>query len=287
MNLYASYLCNFHCRFCSIRQDESPMLDLAWVREELAAHPELCSNINILGGEPSVLPLPYQEELIDICTRAADEKPYYITNLFKMSPLLEKCRPIVSYDFSLREHHQTVFQNMLNLEIDFSISTVLTRHLVEEVGAKKYLRLIRSLKNCKRADLDLYYKGKQDKEDHTPDNASLIAFVKEIMIEEKVNLAPLSAMRHHIDASFDNISDYFAFMPGNKYGVRLDYENGPYKIFDTYDEAYGYFKRRIENSRCKSCEFLDTCWYPCSDDICRGNRPMLEEFKKYVLSSRG
>lgn len=263
------------------------MLDLAWVREELAAHPELCSNINILGGEPSILPLPYQEELIDICTRAADEKPYYITNLFKMSSLLEKCRPIVSYDFGLREQHQTVFQNMLNLEIDFSISTVLTRHLVEEVGAKKYLRLIRSLKNCKRADLDLYYKGKQDKEDHTPDNTSLISFVKEIMIEEKVNLAPLSAMRHHIDASFDNVSDYFAFMPGNKYGVRLDYENGPYKMFDTYNQAYGYFKSRIENNRCKSCEFLNTCWYPCSDDICRGNRPMLEEFKKYVLSSRG
>lgn len=285
MNLYTTYLCNFHCRFCSIRQDKSPILDLAWAEKELSAHPELCTNINILGGEPSILPLSYQEKLINICTKAANEKPYYITNLFKVSPLLEKCRPIVSYDFELREQHRTVFQNMLNLEIDFSISTVLTKYLVEEIGATRYLKLIRSLKNCKRADLDLYYKGKHDQEDHTPDNDALIAFIKEVMIDDKVNLAPLSAMRHHIDASFDNISDYFAFMPENKYGVRLDYENGPYKVFDTYYEAYDYFKSKIKNSRCQSCEFLNTCWYPCSDDICRGNRPMLEEFKKYVLSS--
>lgn len=285
MNIYASYLCNFNCRFCSIRKDKSPLLDLDWVEKELAAHPELCSDINILGGEPSILPLEYQQRLVDICTKAAKEKPYYITNLFKVSPVLDKCRPIVSYDFGLRQESKRVLNNILTLDMDFSISTVLTRYLVHDIGARKYLNLISSLGNCKRADLDLYYMGKDDIEDHTPDNKELLKFVREVMGNPKVNLAPLSAMRNCIDASFDNISDYFAFMPGNKYGVRLDYQNGPYKVFDTYEEARAYYEERIHHSHCLQCEFINTCWYPCSDDVCRGNKKMLEMFRDYVLSS--
>lgn len=286
MNIYATYQCNFHCKFCSIRKDHSELVDLIWVENELRSHPELCSNINILGGEPSILPLSYQDELIRLCQDLSKEPPYYITNLFEVSPLLAKCRTIVSYDFGLREHHREVFQNMLQLDIDFSISTVLTNYLVTNVGSEKYLNTIEGFKNCIRADLDIYYHAKNDSFDFTPENNQLIKFVKDVMGHRKVNLAPLSAMNHEIDSSFHNISDYFAFMPPNKYGVRLDYVNGPYRIFDTFDKAITYYNERINNNMCHNCTFLNTCWYPCSDDVCHGNKPMLEEFKKYVLSSR-
>ena len=258
---------------------------MQWVKQELEKHPELCSDINILGGEPSILPKTYQEELINICTAAAKEKPYYITNLYVVSPYLSNCRPIISYDFDLRENNHHVLNNILNLGMEFSLSTVLTNHLVDNIGSEKYLRLINSLSNCERADLDLYYKGKCDLEDFTPNNDNLLMFVKDVMRDAKVNLAPLSAMKKNIDASFDNISDYFAFMPDNKYGVRLDYKDGPYKIFDTYELAKEYYDNKIKHSHCNSCEFINTCWYPCSDITCRGNKPMLEMFKKNVFSS--
>ena len=43
MNIYVTYKCNFHCPFCSIRKDASPIINLNWVYEELNKHPELCS----------------------------------------------------------------------------------------------------------------------------------------------------------------------------------------------------------------------------------------------------
>ena len=285
MNIYVTYKCNFHCPFCSIRKDASPIINLDWVHEELNKHPELCSNINILGGEPSVTSNDFQEKLINICTEASGDKPYYITNLYKISPFLDKCKPIVSYDFDIREKNEVVLNNILNLDMDFSLSTVLTDHLVNKVGSSKYIRFISSLKHCNRADLDLYYKGKEDTNDFTPDNESLLSFIKDVITNDKVNLAPLSAMKNNIDSSFNNISDYFAFTPYNEYGVRLDYRNGPYRIFDTYEEAKHYYDTAINNSLCNKCEFINTCWYPCSDTACHGNKPMLEMFKRYVFPS--
>lgn len=285
MNIYASYACNFRCRFCTIYKKSGGLVDLDWAENELSKRPELCSNINILGGEPSILPEAYQERLIDICMEAAGEPPYLITNLYKKSPFLRKCRPIVSYDFRLREHHHTVLQNILSMEQEFSLSTVLTSYLVEQVGAEKYLRFIHSLPNCTRADLDIYYKSKDAEEDFTPDNEKLLGFVSAVMKSDKVNLAPLSAMRSNIDSSVDNVSDYLAFMPERKYGVRFDYRNGTFAEFDSYEAAMAFYKKRTSDENCKMCEFRDSCWYPHSDDVCHGNKPMLEMFKQYVLSS--
>lgn len=285
MNIYASYKCNFSCPFCSIKDNNSQKLNLSWVKKELLRHPELCSDINILGGEPSILPEDYQEELINICTEVANEKPYYITNLFKISPLLKKCKLIVSYDFGLRQNNHEVLNNILNLEQEFGLSTVLTSYLVDNIGANKYLRFINSLSNCTRADLDLYYKSKHDINNFTPKLSNLLNFIFEVMTNDKVNLAPLSSMRNYIDGSIYNISDFFAFMPGEKYGVRLDYDNGPYKIFDNYDDAISFYNYRIKHNMCRNCEFINSCWYPCSSNTCHGCRPMLEMFKQYVLSS--
>ena len=210
------------------------------------------------------------------------EKPYYITNLLKISPLLSKCKPIISYDFKLRKHNNIVLNNILSLDYEFAISTILTNYLIEEVGAQKYLKFINSLGLCYRADLDLYYKSKYTENDYTPDNSKLLEFVKIVSNSNKVNLAPLSAMRNNIDSSFNNVSDYFALMPNNLCGVRLHYNDGPYATFKTFEEAIRYFNDKINNKLCNNCEFINTCWYPCSDNICHGNKDMLKIIKKIV-----
>lgn len=278
MNIYPSYKCNISCSFCGIHKLKGKTIDLNWIYEQLLEHPILRSNINILGGEPSILPERYQEDLINICIELSGEKPYYITNLYKISPFLRKCKPIISYDFNLREYN--CLNNILTLDFPFAISTILTSYLVNDVGYLKYLKFINSLKLCYRADLDIYYKSKNCSIDYTPDNDKLLEFISKIMDHPKVNLAPYSAMKNNIDSSFMNISDYFALLPDNLYGVRMDYSNGPYAKFKTFEEAIEFFNNRIQNKLCNNCEFIKTCWYPCSDNICRGNKDMLTLFKR-------
>lgn len=281
MNIYPSYKCNMSCSFCGIHKLEGNIIDLDWIYKQLLEYPILRSNINILGGEPSILSERYQEDLINICIELSGEKPYYITNLYKISPYLYKCKPIISYDFNLREHN--LLNSILTLDFPFAISTILTSYLVDNIGYLKYLKFIDSLKLCYRADLDLYYKSRNCTTDYTPDNNRLLEFVSKTMNHSKVNFAPYSAMKNNIDSSFMNISDYFALLPNNLYGVRMDYVNGPYAKFKTFEEAISFFNKKIQNKLCNNCEFIKTCWYPCSDNICHGNKAMLKLFKKELM----
>lgn len=282
MNIYASYQCNLCCSFCSLWNNNSQHIDLNWVKEELKQHPGLAHDLTILGGEPSILPVDYQQELIAICTQAEGKKPYYITNLLSPSPVISQTNLIVSYDFDLRKQHKKILYNMLNLNQEFAISTILTDHLIHHIGATKYLKFIDSLKSCIRADLVIYYKSKKDKLDYTPQKDSLLSFVSEVMQHPKVCMAPLAQMRHEMPASFSDMSDFFAFFPDNMYGVRFDYKNGPYEKFKTYEDAKSYYDVSIKNKLCSTCPYIDYCWYPCADNVCHGEKEMMELFYEYA-----
>jgi organic radical activating enzyme len=286
MNIYASYQCNLCCSFCSLWNNNSQRIDLNWVKEELKQHPDLAHDLTILGGEPSVLPVDYQQELIAICAHAEGKKPYYITNLLSPSPVISQTNLIVSYDFDLRKQHKKVLYNIINLNQEFAISTILTDHLINHIGAIKYLKFIDSLKNCKRADLVIYYKSKKDKLDYTPQKDSMLEFVSTVMSHSKVCMAPLSQMKNEIPCSFDDMSDFFAFLPDNNYGVRLDYDNGPYKKFNTYKDAKLYYDESIKNSLCSKCKYINYCWYPCSSNTCHGEKEMMEIFYNYAKQQK-
>lgn len=283
MNIYPSYKCNFSCSFCSFRNRPGELIDLDWLEQQLQDHPELCADINILGGEPSILPVDYQERLIDICARAAGERPIFITNLYHVSPYLDRVQPIISYDFNLRQSQDRILSNILSLDTNFALSTIMTDNLVK-LGAKKLLSFVDRLKNCNRIDL-LLYRQTGTTEDHTPNHEELMAFVAAVIDHPKVNFTPYSAMIGNIDNSFSNIAGRFGFLPGNKYGVRIDYHSEGYTAFDTYDETLSYYQARIEEIKqsnpCGLCEHVGRCW--CvggyENGVCHGDRTMMDYFK--------
>jgi hypothetical protein len=284
MNIYASYACNANCAFCSLHDRPGKRIALDWLEQQLEKHEDLCEDINILGGEPSVLPLDYQERLVDICTKAAGEKPYYITNLLNVSPVLGKTRPIVSYDFGLREDNVQTMNNILQLDMPYSLSTILTDELISR-GSKKLLRFVDMQPNCERIDLVMYRSGTTEK-DFTPDHEELMKFVSEVMDHPKINLTPYSAMKGWTDNSFANVAGRFGFLPDNKYGVRIDYGQQGYTPFDSYDDALIYYIKRINEINrtklCGSCPYKGRCW--CvggyENEVCHGDREMMELFER-------
>lgn len=263
------------------------VLDLNFLENEFKNHIDLLNNINILGGEPSILPLEYQNNLIDLCIKYSNKKPYYITNLVNISPVIDRCDIIISYDFESREYNKRVLNNILSLDKNYAISTILTKYLIENIGANKYLNFIHSLKNCKRADLTLYYDFNK-KEKYIPDDNMLLNFVESVIKDPLVNLSPLSSMKKIIDNSLDNKSDFFAIFPNNKYGVRLEYlhgDNGTYNLFDNYNAANEYYNNTIKDKSriCFSCKYVKDCWVPMSSyKKCNGNYKMMELFEDYV-----
>lgn len=285
MNIYPSYQCNMHCQFCSLCELPGELLNLDWLEEQLRKHPNLCHDINILGGEPSILPHDYQERLIAICTEAEGEKPFFITNLLNITPFRDKIKLIVSYDGELRPYHNRVLTNMLSLDVPFAMSTILSDKLVN-IGADKYLKMLDRLPALERADLVLYRSGTTPV-DNTPDHKKLMEFVAAVMNHPKVNLTPYSAMKHYTDNGFANIAGRFGFLPDNKYGVRIDYNHQGYTPFDTYEEALQYYACRIDRlmnaiKPCCDCKYLGHCW--CvggfEDGVCHGDKEMMEFFER-------
>jgi len=285
MNIYPSYKCNMHCQFCALCDIPGKPIDLDWLETQLKNHPNLCHDINILGGEPSILPYEYQDRLIAMCTKAEGEKPYYITNLLNPTPFSDKIKLIVSYDGELRPYNKRVLTNMLSLDVPFAMSTILTNNLVDN-GADKYLKMLDRLPALERADLVLYRSG-TTAVDNTPDHNKLMDFVAAVMDHPKVNLTPYSAMKHYTDNGFANIAGRFGFLPNNKYGVRIDYNHLGYTPFDTYEEAVRYYFLRIDHlmnkaKPCSNCKYLGHCW--CvggfEDGVCHGDREMMEFFER-------
>lgn len=288
MNIYPSYRCNFNCRFCSLHKLPGKTIELDWLEQVLKDYPMLAEDINILGGEPTILPHDYQERLVDICTKAEGKPPFFITNLYRAdSPVLDKVRLIVSYDFSLREHKNKVFRNMLLLDQPFAVSTIMTRNLVEDIGAEKYLRFIDRIQSIKRADLIMYRSGTTETDD-TPNHKKLMEFQLAVCDHPKVNLTPYSSMKGIIDNSFDNVAARMGLLPDNKFGVRIDYNHIGYTPFDTMEEAEAYYKKRIQEIRqdepCSSCDYFGRCW--CVGGFekgrCHGDKEMMEAFDKHV-----
>ena len=288
MNIYPSFKCNFNCRFCALHKLPGKTIDLDWLEQVFKDYPWLAEDINILGGEPTILPHEYQERLVDICTKAEGVPPYFITNLYRTdSPVLDKVRLIVSYDFMIREHWSDVFQNMMMLDQPFSISTIMTKNLVENVGAERYLKAINHLRNLERADL-VMYRGGLTETDDTPDHDKLMEFQLAVCDHPKVNLTPYSSMKGVIDNSFDNLPARLGLLPDNKFGVRIDYNHVGYKPFDTMEEAMEYFHTRVESIKqtapCSDCNYIGRCW--CvggyEDGVCHGDKEMMEAFDKHV-----
>ena len=289
MNIIPSYQCNLRCPFCGIKNQKGKLIDLDWLEKQFQQYGnDLTHDINILGGEPSILPLDYQRRLVSLCTQYAYERPYYITNLLTVSPVLEYTKPIISYDFHLRPQYHRILNNILGLKQPFAISTILTSTLVQDIGADTYLKFIDKLKLCYRADLVIYYPEHGKPDIYIPQEDALLSFVKSVMRHPKVCMAPLQQMRNIIPKSFEDMADFFAILPDNKYGVRLDYQHGAYKTFSSFEEAKTYYYQTVQQANkkepCANCKYLPYCWYPAADTVCHGEKKMMNLFYEYANS---
>lgn len=161
MNIFPSYLCNFHCPFCGIRKETSPLLPLDWLEDVLDNVRPM--HITILGGEPMLLPDDYLDKLVDMCTEHTGEAPGLYTNGSIIKPILSKTKLTISFDPEDRERSSAVLNNILKLTQPFSFSTILTKNLVQ-AGAEKFEKRVRPLKSLKSIDLCLchHFAGRED-----------------------------------------------------------------------------------------------------------------------------
>lgn len=285
MNIYATYFCNFRCPFCFLREDQKSnkgIIDFNWLDEQLdiISHTKggLSTDFTLLGGELSILPEDIQEKLVDLCYKYDNRKPYWITNLSRIPAVVHNVDLIVSYDFNVRQKKNSVLNNILSLDTNFALSTVLTKPIIEQ-GPKVYLDLIKSLNCCKRSDLHILTLTPHTPKELISSDDDIIDFLDVVLDEPKVNLANYSNFRKIINLDFDNWSDRIALLPNNKYGITSLQLSETYEECDTLDDALNTYFNNVaklqKNKICGECDLLGMCSSRVFSTECTGHKPIM------------
>jgi organic radical activating enzyme len=156
MNIIPTYKCNFNCPFCYTKKlSDKELLDLNWLKNQLNKIPDI-NNIDILGGELSILPIDYQKQLIDICTEKLNgKKPQMITNLKIVTPFIYQIDPVVSYDINLRQDSEIVLSNLIKLDTEYDINMIVTQEVINK-GPEYILKFTKKLRLLKQLRLSSF-----------------------------------------------------------------------------------------------------------------------------------
>jgi MoaA/NifB/PqqE/SkfB family radical SAM enzyme len=260
MNILPSYACNFHCPFCAIhQQDCGQLLNLDYAKQQLSSIPGI-RQIDILGGEPSLLPDEYLSELIDICTSRLNGKlPGMYTNLSRVSPLIDRVKLTVSFDPGMREARNSVIQNMLMLDNEFDINTIVSSKLVA-LGAGHIEKMLSRFRMAKRICLSSFthFPGMPD---YTPAPEDMLKFMKDILsLDEphRIHFSPISSIREGSRKSYA-AEESAEMLPSGKYRYALRDVTSA-KEFETFDAVKKYrYNNESYPGECNSCRYRGQC----------------------------
>lgn len=94
LSLNPTYRCDFRCPACYLTEQQlssRTLLPIDTLDRMLGELPVI-EHIDLYGGEIQVLPQAYLNELIDVCLSHYDGQINLITNLSRLTPLLEHPR---------------------------------------------------------------------------------------------------------------------------------------------------------------------------------------------------
>lgn len=229
-----SYVCNFNCTFCSqkTRKDNRRKIDLEKLEEaiEKVDKENGISYITLLGGEVSVLPDKYLDQLMNIIDKYNVDLGIQ-TNLYKLNPRLLKYNLTISWDPTKRQSVDRVFQNILTLE-KFTLDTIVTQEVIDE-GAQSLVQFYESLANLKAVGLNFYMTSYIAK---NADVQKYVDFLREVKaLNPKFPVAQLDIQEH---------GEKITFAPPltDEAPYHLDFKN-------SYEENYG----------CKGCSMQKYC----------------------------
>ena len=283
MNIFPSFACNFQCKFCHIsKMDKGELLDLDWLESNLKDMP-VPKKIGILGGEPSILPDEYLSRLISLCYQKNGKAPQMYTNLYKISPFINDVELMVSYDPGSRQARRQVFQNMLLLQKPFTVSTIVTKAVVE-AGVDKLLQMVRRVKNIKQIHLSSYA-AFSDCEDLRPTPEELATFCEEFIRKNDGTLrfSPINAWISG-EPKRTSLMGSIEIMPNGSF-VIAPRENEPLHVFKTFQEAAGYYEQEYSDTLrgCEGCPYDGKCTHMYKDKPGDPDRIIMEHIGR-VLS---
>ena len=290
MDIIPTYRCNLSCQFC-FNKDNLHMPGLLNLKnlEKTLQENDNIHELAIIGGEPSLLPTDYLLELIHICRDYLHGgKPDFYTNLLNIpdQSVLDNIELHVSYDPCDRKYQDNVLNNMMKLDVDFSVNSIITKNLVYDYGIEKIQRLANQLRRTLYlSKINVVTTNGIKHMQPSPDD--LVKFTIDLyeLHNEYIKsslIRVLNKTYRHTKPSIERFDYNVSINPDGRF--QTSGLHGMDKIYaDSYQECLALYEEEFRlPEKCSSCKFNDYCIdeYRKNDD-CSEDYYIMESFERY------
>lgn len=268
------YYCNLACDFCYLtpaQLNDKEKIDpevLAQRLDEVLEAGYDITHVDLYGGEPSLLPSEYMEELkLTLHSRGVTDIVVH-TNLTAVNDITldEDYELSVSYDFTSREKHDLVFNNMLSLERQYNVLTLASRSLLDTLSPDEFVRTFNLLTNVRFIEIKPYSSNQSNQQDVSFDEFEELVYGvinhpdRQFELEnERLIQTALSGERNAYS------DDHLYITPQGQFAV-LDFDlndNEYFRTMSSLDEYHQWCeneKTKVnKNSYCNDCQFKGHC----------------------------
>ena len=255
-----TYACNFNCSFC-LENKNKTLLDLNILRKRLMEIPYNVKVLTLLGGEISILPENYLNNLLKLIDEHHKEIAI-ITNGYKIIPqfLDQRYRLNISWDFEARPHSTSVYSNIISLDRNYSILTVCTKELMSK-PINEIINFYNSLKNMDFVQFQFLLTTTKDE----------LSYYKEFL---EFRLKIINHPRRQFNVADESPviglaidpDGYYTFTKGPMHGYFGDFR------VNTIEECSEIYEH--------SCKVIQKCVYCIHCDSCLKHDWLSDELKK-------
>ena len=264
------YYCNFRCGFCYLTEQQLsdkqfiPLEVIEQRIDELMEHYDI-GHIDLYGGEVLLLPQEYLLSIKEILHSRGIDDIVLITNLSHVNEIVHDpdFEISVSYDFSAREKHEKVLENMFAMTNRYNVLTLASRAFLDTVSVDEYVDTMNLLNQLKGAEIKPYSTNQA--------NADSVLFTefeeyvwavinhpKRKFYFENRTLVKEAAEDKERNAYSDN---HVYITPTGAFAV-LEFDKDDNEFFLEVDGVEGYREWcAIEKERVQKNEFCGSCPY--------------------------
>lgn len=212
--IYPTYSCPYKCKFCYnlSKCDDKTLIDLDKLESFLDKHSNKFDKIIISGGEPSLLPESFMNDLIKTIKNHKDSCELLTYSILN-TKVFNGVDYNISYDFRARPMVNECWENLLKFPKKFSLTITLSP-LLYKYHPNKILHTLNYLPNIEKVTFRPFYMS--DKCQYKIENRFLL---------EYMNMIRFTSLNLKYKVEFDEQCDEFVYNPYNKLNV-IDFDNG-------------------------------------------------------------
>jgi hypothetical protein len=230
--------------------------------------------------------LNFNDPTVNIITNFSIMTPYFFTDHTELS---------VSFDFSARQSHEEVMQNLLTSPKDVAILILATPRVIK-MNVDDMIATLNTIKSVKSVEIKPYSTNQANQ--HNVSHSMYEEFVRKWVVRKNsfnFNFTNLKQLDKSITGERSAYSDDHIYItPKGRFAV-LDFDSQDHEFFkelDSFDEYIEWTDAEKSlvtmNQFCSSCTYLGSCltehYRQVSDmtNSCNGYRHLIDWYKGHL-----